>query len=70
MARTLTPDKPRALIAAVAAGLIAIAPCSAMQLAVVARGGGQHLGLCYAKPSARAKANPFRCATAVAWDLC
>jgi chromate transporter len=51
MARTLTPDKPRALMAAVTAGLIAIAPGSAMQLAVVA--GGAALGplLCRAVTS-------------------
>lgn len=38
MARTLTPDVPRALMAAIAAALVAIAPSSAMQLAVVVAG--------------------------------
>ncbi|GLQ95571.1 chromate transporter [Dyella acidisoli] len=42
MTRTLTPDAPRALIAAVAAGLIAMSSGSAVQLAVVA--GGATLG--------------------------
>lgn len=38
MARSLTPDMPRALMAAMAAGLIAVSASSAMQLAVVAAG--------------------------------
>ncbi|WP_333681719.1 chromate efflux transporter [Dyella sp.] len=38
MARHLTPDAPRALMAAVAAGLIALSSRSAMQLVVVAAG--------------------------------
>lgn len=42
MARTLTPDKPRALMAAGAAGLIAVSPSAAMQLSIVA--GGALLG--------------------------
>jgi len=42
MARTLAPDMPRALMAAIAAGLIAINPASIMQLAVVV--GGAVLG--------------------------
>ncbi|MGO4521352.1 chromate efflux transporter [Dyella sp. 2RAF44] len=42
MARTLTPDRPRALMAALAAALIAVSASSAMQLLVVA--GGAALG--------------------------
>lgn len=42
MARTLAPDLPRALMAAITAGLIAISPGSIMQLAVVV--GGAMLG--------------------------
>lgn len=42
MARTLTPDRPRALMATLAAGLIAMSGSSAMQLLVVA--GGAALG--------------------------
>ncbi|OOG63531.1 chromate ion family chromate transporter [Rhodanobacter sp. B04] len=42
MARTLTPDRPRALMAAAAAGLIAISGSAGMQLLVIA--GGAVLG--------------------------
>ncbi|GLQ89098.1 chromate efflux transporter [Dyella flagellata] len=48
MARNLTPDRPRALMAAVAASLIAISSSSVMQLAVVA--GGAVLGPLLCKP--------------------
>lgn len=59
MARTLTPDKPRALMAAVTAGLMLIAPGSAMQLAVVA--GGAALGplLCKAVTSRQGETFPL-----------
>jgi len=46
MARTLTPDAPRALLAAAAAGLIAVSGNASMQLLVVAGGGALGPWLC------------------------
>ncbi len=46
MARTLTPDKPRALLAATAAGLVAISGSAWMQLLVVAMGAALGPWLC------------------------
>ncbi|HEX4152585.1 MAG TPA: chromate efflux transporter [Steroidobacteraceae bacterium] len=46
MARTLTPDAPRALMAAAAAGLVAVGGPSWMQLLVIAGGAGLGPWLC------------------------
>lgn len=47
MARTLTPDRPRALIAAVAAGVIAVGNNAWLQLLIVIAGGLLGLVLCH-----------------------
>lgn len=59
MARTLTPDRPRALMAAVTAGLIAISPGSVMQLAVVAGGAALGPWLCKRVTSRQGESFPL-----------